>query len=316
MRRFAYQVARLWFKGYFYPNTLRGRRPAALTNVPPENWPGNATRGQAILDGHFRFFNYRVRTQDVLSGTAFPGEAWMAVYHSFGWLRDLCAVRNEAATVEARQIILAWMGRNSRWHSLSWRPDILSTRICSWLTYADTLGPGSDNAFIEAFLDNLARQVRHLRREVRFVEHGPVRLNVLKALIYVALSMPGGRGHVPGLVKQLIDTTERQILQDGGHVTRSPAVQLEAVRQLVDTRKALEAAEVTVPTDLAEHIERAAAMGRFFLHSDNHLALFNGADEGDAALADLVLKAAGPTQILPNSAPQTGFERVSAGKRC
>lgn len=43
-REGTYWVARIWFRGVFYSNSLRGRRPQALTLIPEENWPGSSDR--------------------------------------------------------------------------------------------------------------------------------------------------------------------------------------------------------------------------------------------------------------------------------
>jgi uncharacterized heparinase superfamily protein len=54
-------------------------------------------------------------------------------------------------------------------------------------------------------------------------------------------------------------------------------------------------------------------MLRFFRHGDGGLALFNGADAGDAGLIDLVLARADAPGRAPPSAPDAGYERLQAG---
>ncbi|MGZ0247159.1 MAG: hypothetical protein ACKVH1_14600, partial [Alphaproteobacteria bacterium] len=49
VREGTYWVARIWFRGVFYRNSLRGRRPRALTLIPEENWPGSSDRGAGLV---------------------------------------------------------------------------------------------------------------------------------------------------------------------------------------------------------------------------------------------------------------------------
>lgn len=314
LREGAYWVARLWFRGLFYGNSLRGRRPSALTFIPDENWPGDAGRGQTILGGQFRFLNHAMGTDDILSGIASPGETWMAEFHGFDWLRDVRAVGSEAARVQARDHVSAWIRQNTKWHPLSWRPDVLSNRLCSWLTHAEFVSAGADVAFAEAFLDSLARQVRHLRRVSRFVGPGLDRLIVLKTLIYAALCLPGGIGRLPRLLRRVSHACETQFLQDGCHIERNPRIQLEALRQLIDIRAAVLAAKIDVPEALQRAIDRAAPMVRFFRHGDGGMALFNGSDEGEAWLTDVVLTRAEAAGKPLASARHGGFERIVANR--
>jgi uncharacterized heparinase superfamily protein len=313
-REAAYWVARLWFRGLFYGNSLRTRRPNALTFIPQENWPGSTERGEAFLDGRLRFLNHSVSAADIHNGSVDPGVAWMVEFHKFSWLRDIRAVGTEAARLEARNNVLEWIRRNQKWHPLSWRPDILSERLCSWLTHAEFISAGADSDFAAAFLDSVARQVKHLRRAGRFVGPGLDHLIVIRAQIYAALCLPGGVRYLPRLVRQLGNACDRQILQDGGHIQRNGAAQLDALRYLIDLRSALQACAVNAPESLQRAIDRAAPMLRFFRHGDGGLSLFNGADEGEAWLIDVVLTRAEARGKPMASAPHTGFERIAANR--
>ena len=57
-----------------------------------------------------------------------------------------------------------------------------------------------------------------------------------------------------------------------------------------------------------------APMLRAFRHGDGRLALFHGAKEGDRTLSDTLLAASKVATSAPPSSPQSGFERISAGR--
>ena len=309
-----YWVARLWFRGLFYHRTLRGRRPQAIILVPEENWPGSSDRGAGLVEGRFRFLNHTVEASAAFSEENDAGPAWQAQLHSFEWLRDMRAVGTEAARVQARQYVTDWAAANQNWHPLIWRPDVMSNRLCSWLTHSEFISAGADEEFAKTFLESSGRQVRHLRRAARFMPNGLERIETTKALIYVSLCLPGGARFMPRLVKNVSKICDRQILPDGGHIERSPQAQLSALRNLIDVRSILKISLLDIPDSLRRAIDRATPMLRFYRHGDGGFALFNGANEGEPWLIDVVLTKAEARGKPLTSAVHTGFERIAANR--
>ncbi len=310
LRSGAHAVARLWFGGLFYRHSLKGAVPRALPFVPREETAGSAGEGRAILDGRARFLDAAAAPR-VRGAAMRAAEADLVRYHGFDWLADLEAAGGAAARERAAALIAAWIDRNARWHPVSWRPDVLSRRVCNWLVHATFAAGGGGEGFPRLFLDSLARQVRHLRRVRPFVEHDLGRLTASKALVYAALSLPGGARDVPGLLRQLLGSCSAQLLPDGGHVRRDPEAQLDALRLLADVRDAVRDAGLAAPGELQETISRVAAVAGLFRHGDGGLAVFAGSGEGDPdRIAALLVRAAGSVEPLV-SARSTGFERVA-----
>src|SRR5262249_43357789 len=105
-----------------------------------------------------------------------------------------------------------------------------------------------------------------------------------------------------------------QIRPDGGHLSRSPQVQLAVLRHLVDIRTALRLAQIPLPEGLQSAIDRMAPMLRFFRHGDGKLAQFNGAAEGPTTMLELALSRSEAKGKAPVAAPHSGFQRLQAGK--
>ncbi|MEE2721237.1 MAG: heparinase II/III family protein [Pseudomonadota bacterium] len=314
IRESTYWIARLWFRGLFYHRTLRGRRPQVLPLIPEENWPGSSDRGAGLVEGQFRFLNHTVEAAAAFSEENDAGPAWQARLHGFEWLRDMRAVGTEAARVRARQYVTDWADVNQNWHPLIWRPDVMSKRLCCWLTHAEFISAGADEEFAKTFLESIGRQVKHLRRAARFMPEGLERIETTKALIYVSLGLPGGARFMPRLVKNISKICDRQILPDGGHIERSPQAQLAALQNLIDVRSILKISSLDIPDSLQRAIDRAAPMLRFYRHGDGGFALFNGANEGKAWLIDVVLTKAEARGKPLASAVHTGFERIAANR--
>ena len=68
-------------------------------------------------------------------------------------------------------------------------------------------------------------------------------MQALIALTYAALCMAGQARHLRTAVKQLVAEIERQILPDGGHVSRNPGALIELLLDLLPLRQAFARAQ-------------------------------------------------------------------------
>lgn len=296
-----------------YRLSLRGRRPGALAFGPLDPWPGDAERGSALLGGVYGFAGVSV------TAPATPpwrpdgvSERWLEAMHGFGWLRDLNMLNSGEARQAGRRLTADWIERCGTWDALAWRADVLGRRLVAWLGHSGLLLAEADHAAAEAHLASLAEQARHLGRVVTSGPDGAPRIAAVKGLLFAAVCLPGDDRGLAQAVALLEHELERQILADGGHEARSPAVQLSVFRDLVELRGLLAAARKPPCEILRVAIDRMAPMLRFFRHGDGGLALFNGSHEQDPALIDLALALGEAVGKSPSSAPHSGFERLLA----
>jgi uncharacterized heparinase superfamily protein len=297
-----------------YRHTLIGRVPAELRLKLAERWPGDAKRGAAIAKGEIEFAGETVRNPSPRWFPAHAGPAWLAAWHGFGWIADLVAA-GAGARDTARGLVQDWVAANGAWHPLAWRADVLATRLFCWIAYCDELvGRESDPAPRRRMLASLAAQLRHLARTAGWEVAGAARLRALKGLVAGLAALSGSQARMGRALRALEREIAAQILRDGGHIARSPSLQMQVLQDLIDTRAALRAAKIPVPGGLQDAIERMAPMLRFFRHGDRRLALFNDGLEEDGVLIDLVLTRSEARGRAPVQAPQSGFQRLAAGK--
>lgn len=309
----------LWYGSPIYRLVIAGKAPDRLAAQPLDLWTGNMARGQDLLRGSFEFAG-RTIVQDTAAFDGpgwFPpeaGPAWIAELHGFDWLRDLAALSGDAARQRARQLVSAWIRRFSRWDSRAWHPAATGRRIAAWIGQSAFFCDSADDAFRAAFFDSLARQARHLARSHGTAAPGMARLRALKGLIYAAVALPEGARLVRDAPRLIDREVARQVLPDGGYAARSPALQLAALCLFIDLRAALRIVRIDVPPTLQGAIERMAAALRLLRHGDGGLALFNGADEGDPAAAEVTLALSESRGRPPTALPETGFQRLAAGR--
>jgi uncharacterized heparinase superfamily protein len=300
-------------KAFRLTNPLQGPTPTALKLVPPNPWPGDATRGRTILGGLIVLAGEAVTAL----GSPWNAEAqepWFEAMHSFEWLRDLRAAGGDAARRHARLLTSQWLDRRQRRGDLAFRADVMGARLSNWIAFHDFFCASAEDAFRTRLFASLARQARQLTRILPGDMSGAPLLFAIKGALTSAACLEGGEQRFALAERLLVNELPRQVLADGCHVERSPAVHAAVLGALIDIRSIYKAARIDMPEILQHAIDRMAPALRFFRHGDGGLALFNGAQEGESLLLDTILTQADARGRPLKHAPQAGFDRISLGR--
>jgi uncharacterized heparinase superfamily protein len=232
-------------------------------------------------------------------------------------LRDLRAVASDVARQRARDLVADWLACRDRWDPIGWRPDVVGARIAAWIQHLEWITAGADPSFRKRLLNALARQARHLRHSVGRAPAGHPRIAALRGLVAAGWCLDLGRAtraiRATALAR-LAAEIETQVHPDGGHLSRSPAVLVRVLRDLVDIRAILRAASAECPAEVQTAIDRMGPCLRFFRHGDDGLALFNDSNEEEAWRLDDLLIRAESLGRAPSVAPHVGFQRMAAGQ--
>ncbi|WP_417476502.1 heparinase II/III family protein [Maricaulis sp.] len=297
-----------------------GPIPEALCAYPADFYSGDAGRGTEILAGRFALAGDQL---DATSGKAgiwsrsTPSRAFARSLHGFGWLRD-CAAADESGD-EARRLVDAWIKGFGRWNSFAWSQDVLSSRLMNWLRSAEILfaaPAGGDEDEIRrhaARLRCLVRQTRYLQRALPLAPDGIIRLRCAAVLTLAGLCLPGEAAMLKAAISAYSHEIDRQILPDGGHLSRAPRAVAEALIDLVTVRDVAAGLETELPASLQRAVERLAPMARFFQTIDGGLASFHGGGEGDRAALAAVLERGDIKSRTFGFAPHSGYQRAHAG---
>ncbi|MCC6778509.1 MAG: heparinase II/III family protein [Hyphomicrobiales bacterium] len=285
-----------------------------LLIAPQDLRTADATRASEIYSGRFVFAG-KVVTCDSRSPfeSAPPSEDWAMALHGFGWLRHLRAAESGITRANARALVDEWISLNSIRDPIAWRPDVVARRIISWLSQAPLLLDDSDVRFYRRFLRSLSRQVRHLRHTISEARDGVPRFQATVALTYATLCMAGQQRHMRSVARRLGAELVRQVLPDGGHLSRNPGALVELLVDLLPLRTAFTARNMPPPQELLNAIDRMMPMLRFFRHGDGNFALFNGMGPTQSSLITTIL-AYDDTRGAPlANAPHSGYQRLEAG---
>ena len=298
-----------------YRWTLHGAMPDHTVYKVQELRPGRLRVADGIFEGR-----YALGSGTVECGTEMPWHvtppniAWVEEVNGFDWLRHLSASKSDFAEEHAHRLIDSWLKTNGGWESIAWRPHVIGRRLLSWFSNSDLIFHNCDVVWRSALMVNIGRQARHLKRTARYAANGEPRLISAIGLAMSGVCLSDGEKRLRSGMKLLLKELDRQILPDGGHVSRCPSTQLSILLDIVSLRSALTARDLEVPDRLQTTIDRMTPMVRFFRHGDGRLALFNGSSEEIDGASDAVLSRDDIKGRPLGHARHSGYQRLSAGK--
>lgn len=205
-----------------------------------------------------------------------PSENWARELYGFGWLRHLRAAGSELSREQAKALVNDFVRHGRSMRGLPWNPDIVARRVISWLSNSVLVLDSGEPEAYEAFLRSLTAQLRYLSASYRDTPDGVPRLLTLMALIYAGLCIAEQQAVVVRYVKPFCKELDRQILPDGGHISRNPEALVELLLDLLPLRQCFVARDRLPPKELTDAIDRIMPMLRFFRGGDGTLARFHG----------------------------------------
>lgn len=305
------------YRSRLYGSTLGKRSSGELAAVPTDTWPADSRAALAMLDGEFRFGSEVLKNPRPLHDPLGATETWRRQMASFAWLDALRVLGSAQARQFARHVVLAWFTDTAAYDSLSWSSDLLSARLRRCLMNSAFLETNSDALFRAHLLRPLNRQAEHLARALPDGLNGAALLKAGIALMLAGALLPHGEKWLRKGGKLLDRELQTQILPDGGHVERSPAVMLDLLQHLLDLHHVLTLTQRKLPDQLIASIGNLACAVKLVTHPDGGLALFNDSTEDDSSAVIMTLMRAGATGAVERDLvqlPQTGFHRMAAGR--
>jgi uncharacterized heparinase superfamily protein len=314
-REFWRKTRRRLRAGPVYRWRYSGRTPERVLIAPPDLRLADPQIALEIYYGRFPLSGHLVET-----GGASPfqievqNRGWLKTLHAFRWLRHMRAAGTELAAANARSLVSDWIAAHgTRISGVAWDPATTAKRVIAWLQHSSVVLQGAEFPFYRAFLKSLAMQIRYLRSMVREMPDGKDRLRARIALAFAALSLPAPASALRNATRNLAEELDRQILPDGGHISRNPLAIMELLSDLLPLRYTYANQAEAPPPALINAVDRMLPALRFFRHQDGSLARFNGmgATIHDRIAAILRHDDTAGAPLL--HAPHSGYERLSMG---
>lgn len=288
--------------------------PARLLIAPQDLRTADAMNAADIYGGRFLFSGHLVETQG-RSPFEIPDQNidWQRELHGFSWLRDLRAAESRIAQQNARALIDDWIKLCGGWHAVGWETPVVTRRVLSWLSHSPFVLADGDHDFYRRFLRSLTRQVRYLRRTINETRDGVERMQVALALAASCVSMADQGRFARQSMRRLNHELMRQILPDGGHISRNPRAMIDILADLLPIRQAFVAQGLALPDGMMLSVDRMMPMMRFFRHGDGAFAHFNGMGSTPNDLVATIMAYDDARGAAPVNAPHAGYQRLTGG---
>jgi uncharacterized heparinase superfamily protein len=307
---------RVWYRRtWVYRRILAGPLADRILFHPYDALPRRLEDADALLRGRFRFVG---QSYDAQNGSIFdvspPSEGWAKALHSFSWLPSLAVAGGDPAKTLATNLISQWLKRYQCYAEPAWLPEVMARRLVNIFAHGRMVIANSDLLWRSKVFVSLREQSRMLARIAHEAPDGMTRFEAAAAYALSGTCLGDSQRRLDEGLKCLEGEIARQILPDGGHVSRSPEALLHCYRLITMVMDSLGAGALEVPHPIRSAHDRVAPMIRFFRHGDGSLALFNGGTECDPRMIAALL-ARDEVRGQPFAyARHSGYHRMTAGK--
>nr|WP_232730276.1 heparinase II/III-family protein [Novosphingobium kunmingense] len=305
--------------------TLSGRfgkaaKPRLLATVQ-NPLPGSRMGGTALRAGHFQVFGMKAPIAQVdFAGAARMTPPLERLVHSFAWLADVeaCGPREQGVPV-AERVLAAWLEANPRPPSRpgkgpAWSVGNAGARVLNWLVHAPLILSSSESARRGRVFNHLAETARWLDKNVGRADDLLGEVAGWCGIVGAGLLMPDGKPRrlfgEAGLIKALGE----MVGDDGGVLSRSPLMQMEAIGLLVRLRACYQAVRRDPPPALEAILALLVPPLLALTHGDGGLGSWQGAWAVDADDLAALIAASGVRTRPLRDVRQWGYQRVAAGK--
>lgn len=305
---------RRWYRStWLYRRWLKGPLTDRIAFQPNDFLPRRLDDADGLLRGRFKFNGEMMEAggRSIFEQNG-PSRDWNEALLGFAWFAPLAGAGGEAARTLATNLCTQWLKRNAKYTEPAWLPHVMARRLVAFFAHGKFVITNSDMLWRSKMFVTLREQSRMLARNVG---EAPAGLPCLEAAAGLALSgicLEDSPKRLQAGLERLEHELAKQILPDGGHISRSPEQLVLAYRQLLLVMEALNCIGRPVPTGLRGAHDRMAPMIRFFRHGDGALALFNGGGEGDARMIQALLQRDDVKGQPFGYARHSGYHRLTA----
>ena len=296
---------------------LRSGKVEVFKKIDLGKIPYDKSVGEELLKGRFR---YAGQTLDIGKDgdpwtISAPSERFANWLHGFRWLENLAGLTDKSARFRARSLVDGWINVYGEWNHYAWDNDIIADRLLAWLVVWDKcLAIDSLSEAASLRRECTFRQLKRLKNTFNRTPEGLPKLKAASVLALGGMMLnKNGSNYTNWALDRLADEVDKQILPDGGHVSRSPETSLAALAVLKKVQTGLGKSGIESTKSLDRAIERLSHVINFFLLPDKKLAGFNGTGE-DTKLPLKQLSKLIQGDVKPFAyCPHTGYQRLARG---
>ena len=303
------------YSGLTFMSGFTSLVPQRLVIEPHDLHTADPLIAQEFYNGHFALGNTVINSNGQTPFSIAPNnDDWEKELHSFTWLRHFSANKDTLSDSYARSLVRDWIElKPDQTSKYAWDIEIASKRLISLLCHSIVILSKPDHEFHHQLMRSLGKHVKILRRLIANAPEGMPALYGHIALTYASICFSGNSSSLNLHRDRLAQALNMQILADGGHISRNPAVISKVLALLLPLKEGFAAIETAPPKELITAIERLLPALKFFRHGDGSIARFNGVGVTEKALVTTLLRYDESMGEPVKDAVHSGYQRASMG---
>lgn len=205
-----------------------------------------------------------------------PNISWAKELHSFSWLRNLRAARTDRSHTQTLDLTQQWLNHFTSQKGLAWDAEVTARRLICWLSHSNFILDNADEKSYLQMMNCIDDHMRYLSMTGVHASMGKPRLLSLIALVFARLCVANQEKHIDQQVRSLCAELDRQILPDGGHISRDNSVLASFLLDLLPLKQCFLTRNFEPPEALVKTINRMLPMIHYMRLGDGLMSRFNG----------------------------------------
>ena len=257
-----------------------------------DSWQGILLNGQKILKGN------------ITPKTSLD-------FNKFEFLRDLKSEGSIKARTLTRSLVESWIDEDYNLLSKEFRSEAIVSRITSWGFNYSWFAESGKLHFQKKLLHSIAIQTKYLELKLTNSKDHLEKIIIIKGIIVGQSILYQEIENIYGLLDLLEDEIQFLINPDGGHKTRSPVLQIELLRHLIEIRSVVAILKNIDAENLNKQTIKMGQFCRSFQMPNGFFSWFHGGSIVSQDMIKQTLGRIGYKNNVFNIAEDTGFCRIS-----
>ena len=250
-----------------------------------------------------------VNGQNILKGNITPKTS--LDFNKFKFLRDLKSEGSIKARTLTRSLVEGWIDEDYNLLSKEFRSEAIVSRITSWGFNYSWFAESGKLHFQKKLLHSIALQTKYLELKLTNSKTHLEKIIIIKGIIVGQSILYEEIENIYGLLDLLEDEIQFLINPDGGHKTRSPVLQIELLRHLIEIRSVVAILKNIDAQNLNKQTIKMGQFCRSFQMPNGFFSWFHGGSIVSQDMIRQTLGRIGYKNNIFNIAEDTGFCRIS-----
>ena len=277
---------------YFLKQKLKVTGQSSPVRRLTDNWQGQSEIGKKIISGKMN-------------------PKLIKDFNKFNFLRDLKAEGSIKSRSIARSLVSNWIDERHNLLSKEFDSQIMAERITCWSFNFSWFAESGELDLQKKILYSIALQIKYLEIKLTETNNHLEIIIIIKGILVAKSILFDDIINIDELLNLIDEKLEILTNVDGGHSSRSPVLQINLLRHLIEIRSVVGILKNVHAENLHKQTIKMGEFCRSFQMPNGHFAWFHGGSLVPKDIIKQTLNRVGYKNRIFQVAEDTGFCRLS-----